>query len=270
MSKYLPDGNYAVIPDLQCPYHDKRTVQALTRFLWDASFDGLLCVGDESDSPEPSRWNKGMAAEYLPTFEKGLQSTYDTLLNFSQTLKKDKPFHLMRSNHADRIQKYLARYAPALSKTSWNQYERIMGYNGHTPLLENRLAPLPITFHHKPYQFAREWVMVHGDESGMSQSPGGTALGLAKKIGLSVVCGHTHRAGVQHFNSGHSGKLHTQLTGLEVGHAMDLKQAGYLGTGAANWQQAFAILRIRKGVVYPELILIKDHKFVVEGTHYGA
>lgn len=273
MRKYLVDGDYVVIPDLQCPYHDRKVTAAVTRFVADYRPAGLLCVGDESDSPEPSRWNKGTAGEYADTFEAGLQVTHDVLAGFVDALNggsEPKPFILSRSNHADRVAKYLARYAPALARSSWNNYERIMGYAQPSLLKGREGVVLPLTFSHRPIQFARGWVMMHGDESGMSQTAGGTALGLARKTGQSVVCGHTHRAGVQHFNAGHSGRLHTQLTGVEVGHLMDMGQAGYLGFGAANWQQAFAILRIRSGVVHPQLVFVRNRKFVVEGTEYVA
>lgn len=269
MNRYLPDGNYVVVPDLQAPYHDKKTVEAFTKFLWDYAADGLLIVGDEADSPEPARWNKGMAMEFAGTLEAGLTETYDVLHALTATCI-GKPVILSRSNHGDRIQKYLAKYAPAMARASWSQYDRIMGYNGHKPLLEGRDEPLPIRYETKPVPFARGWLMMHGDEAGMNQTAGGTALGLAKKVGLSVVCGHTHKAGVQHMNLAHSGRVTQQLIGLEVGHMMDMRQAGYLGFGGANWQQAFAILRIRKGVVHPELVLIHNRKFTVEGHHYGA
>lgn len=272
---YLADGNYVVVPDLQAPYHDKRTVETFTKFLWDYDHDGLLIVGDEADSPEPARWNKGMAMEYAGTLEAGLQTTYDVLRGLCHATGLGvhgsyKPVILSRSNHGDRIQKYLAKYAPAMARASWSQYDRIMGYNGHKPLLEGRDEPLPIRYETKPIPFARGWLMMHGDEAGMNQTAGGTALGLAKKVGLSVVCGHTHKAGIQHMNLAHSGRVTQQLVGFEVGHMMDMKQAGYLGFGGANWQQAFGIMRIRKGVVYPELVLINNRKFTVEGHHYGA
>ena len=50
-SRYLPDGDYVVVPDLQAPYHDKRTVNVFVEFLKDYQPDGLLNVGDEADSP---------------------------------------------------------------------------------------------------------------------------------------------------------------------------------------------------------------------------
>lgn len=263
---YLPDGNYVVLSDLQCPYEDKKVVAAVTRFVYDFRPDGLLCVGDEADSPEVSRWNKNSAGEFSDTFEAGLQRTYDVLLGFSVALG-NKPFIMSRSNHSDRLQKYLSKYGPALSRTSWNNFERIMGY-GCEPLLENRKAPLPIEYHHKPVAFAKGWVMMHGDESGSNMTAGGTALGLAKKVGASVICGHTHKLGLQHHNVGHSGKITNELIGIEVGNLMDLRQAGYLGFGAANWSQGFAILRIRKGRVHPQLVQITKGRFVVEGQEY--
>ena len=131
--KYLRDGNYVVVPDLQAPFHDKRTVKTFTEFLGAFRPDGLLIVGDEADSPEPARWNKGMATEFAGTLEAGLIQTYDILYDLCNTTLG--PIILSRSNHGDRIQKYLSKYGPALAKASWNQYDRIMGYNGHEPLL---------------------------------------------------------------------------------------------------------------------------------------
>lgn len=270
--KNLADGNYLVIPDLQVPYHDRRLTARFAEFISDFQPDGLLCVGDESDSPEPSRWNKGTAGEFSGTLEKGLRETYDVLHSFAKAMNrsgKPKPFLLSRSNHADRVQKYIARYAPALAQTSWNEYTTIMGY-GCKPLLSGRDEPLPIQWHNGPVRFASGWVMMHGDEGNMIQSAGGTALSLARKVGESVICGHTHRAGIQHWATGHSGKINNTLIGMEVGHMMAMPQATYLKYGGANWQQAFGILRIRNKVVHPELVLVTKSRWTVEGRHYVA
>ena len=192
MSK-LPDGDYLVLSDLQCPLHDAAAVRAITQFVAFENFDGILCVGDEADQPEPSRWNKGAAGEFADTFERGLATTYDVLLGFSEALG-DKPFHMMRSNHTDRISVYLSRYAPALSRTSWNNFTRIMGYDNQAPLLDGKTQPLPITWHDEMWEFASGWVLAHGDETSASRVAGSTAMGLARKAGKSVVCGHTHKA----------------------------------------------------------------------------
>ena len=264
-SRYLPDGDYVVVPDLQAPYHDKRTVEVFIEFLKDYQPDGLLNVGDEADSPEPSRWNKGLAGEYAGTLEAGLTKAHD-ILDEMIVASGDVPMHLMRSNHADRIDKYIKRYAPAMD-TSWNSYPRIMGY-GQKPLLRGRDKVLRVVWHDKPWRFARGWTLLHGDEGGMIQSAGGTAMGLAKRTGTSVVCGHTHRAGIQHHNLGVGGKFTSQFTGMEVGNMMNMKEASYLGLGAANWQQAFGVLNIRNGRVHPELVLITNRTFTVNGVTY--
>ncbi len=65
-----------------------------------------------------------------------------------------------------------------------------------------------------------------------------------------------------------NGVLRRVLHGVEVGHAMDLKQAKYVST--PNWQQAFAIVTENGKNVQVDLIYIeKDGTFQVHGRRYG-
>jgi len=107
-----------------------------------------------------------------------------------------------------------------------------------------------------------------GDEGRTNRTAGGTALTLAKQIGSSVVCGHTHKAGIQHEHTGYNGSIRNRLYGVEVGHLMDIKQAAYLGSTGANWQQAFVILYARRGNVTPVVVPINGRSFTVEGKVY--
>lgn len=258
----VEDGTYLVLPDMQIPFHDKRAVAKVLAFCEWLKPDGILCVGDEADAPEVSRWHRGMAGEYQDTFEDGLRSTYDVLHAFSGIA----PMHLMRSNHTStRIQNYLRTYAPALAGTSWNDYCRIMGFNGHTPLLQGRTQPLRVSWYPAIWEFAPGWTLAHGDEGGMSRIPGSTAMNLAKKIGASVICGHTHRAGLQHHTYGYAGRVGSVLYGLEVGNLMDIRKASYLKTGGGDWQQAFAVLSIVDREVFPELVMFRDKRFIFQG-----
>jgi hypothetical protein len=245
-----------VIPDMQIPYHDPRAVRAVQNFVGDYQPDELYCVGDEADSPEPSRWNKGLVGEFEGTLQAGLDRTAAIMKEFKSKLG-DKPFHTMRSNHGDRVENYVNRYAPALSSLRELEYSKLLHYS------ENE-----ITYHDTLWEFTPGWVLAHGDEGTISRQAGGTALALARKIGSSVVCGHTHRAGVQHEHQGYNGKIYNRLYGVEVGHLMDLSQANYLNTGSANWQQAFTILFIRRGNVTPVVVPINGRSFVVEGKTY--
>ena len=246
-----------VIPDMQIPYHDPRAVKAVMNFVKDYQPDELFCVGDEADSPEPSRWNKGRAAEYSKTLQAGLDKTSNIMEGFKNALG-DKPFHVMRSNHGDRIGNYIDKYAPALAGLRELEYEALLRYD-----------ELDITYHNKIWQFAPGWALAHGDEGSLLQTAGGTALNLARRIGLSVVCGHTHRQGIQHYHVGYNGRISNRLFGVEVGHLMDLNKADYLSTGAANWQQGFTVLYIRRSNVTPVNVPIIGRSFCVEGEVYA-
>ena len=111
--------------------------------------------------------------------------------------------------------------------------------------------------------------MAHGDEGSLNATAGGTALSLARKTGMSIVCGHTHRLGIQHQHMGYAGKTNHRLFGVEVGNMMDMKKAKYLPAGTGNWQQGFAVLSITKsGLVIPHLVPIINKSFLVDGVLY--
>ena len=219
-----------VLSDLQIPYQNSQVVQNVQDFISDYKPDELWCVGDELDAPEPSRWNKGMLGEYAGTLQDGIDQTKEIISDFKKALGKNKPFYIQRSNHTDRIDTYIRKYAPAFNSLRSLEIEELLGYNS-----------LGVTYLHKMHELLPGWVMAHGDEGKLSQTPGSTALALAKRLGKSVVCGHTHRVGLQHETVGFYGKTHT-LFGLEVGHMMDMKQADYLTAGTANWQTGIGIL----------------------------
>lgn len=277
-SSYLRDGVYVVVPDLQVPYHDPRAVKAVCEFIIDFQPDGILNVGDESDSPEPARWNKGMAEEFIGTFWGNCVATNTVMQELDDALRMsrgdvddpvyDLEHHVMRSNHGDRVVKYIAKYAPALAGPNTPlTIPRLFGYD-ETPIIDGAVQ-LPIRYHSRMWEFAPGWVLAHGDEGSLIRTAGGTALNIARRIGKSVVCGHTHRAGMQHHTTGLNGRDTQRLVGLEVGHLMDMKQAGYLKSGHANWQQALAILHIEKRKVTPNLVLFNGRSFTVEGQTYS-
>lgn len=248
---------FLILSDIQAPSHDVNAVAAVADFAMDWKPDSILCVGDEADSPEPSRWNRGYAAEYGRTLQDGLDAAADVMLRFRRSVGDGPEFHVMRSNHGERIQKYVARYAPALAGLRALEYEALLRYD-----------EAGVTYHTKPFPFAPGWLLAHGDEGGSSQGAGGTALQLAKKWGRSVVAGHTHKQGVQHWHQGFNGKVNRQLFGVETGHLMDMRKAGYLGAGYGNWQQGFAVAYQfgRNATVHN--IPIVDRSFVVEGVEY--
>lgn len=249
-----------LLSDIQFPYHDRRAVENVQRFVRQFKPDEINCVGDELDAPQPSRWTKGVAGEYAGTLKRDLQGCHDMMAAFRAALGKGKPFRVSRSNHGDRVEDYVKRYAPALEMLDELRIDRLLGYES-----------LGIEYIRRPFQIAPGWVMAHGDESGMSQIAGTTALRLARKVGKSVAIGHTHRLCIQPESAGVNGKVQT-LYGFEVGHLMDLKKASYLhekGYGAANWQKGFGLLYVDGRNVTPVPVPVHaDGSFSVEGRLY--
>lgn len=246
-----------LLSDCQYPYHDKRAVDAVIRFVKDFRPDEINCVGDELDSPQPSRWTKGMAGEYAGTFHRDRLGCHQMMKRFREALGPNKPFRVSRSNHGDRVELYVQRYAPALGDLPELKIDKLLGYD-----------QLDIEYMRQPFTIAPGWVMAHGDESGLSQIAGTTGLRLARKMGHSVAIGHTHRMCVMPESFGVNGKVST-LTGFEVGHLMDVRQAGYLGFGAANWQKGFGLLYVDGKNVTPVAVPIhNDGSFTVEGKVY--
>jgi hypothetical protein len=119
------------------------------------------------------------------------------------------------------------------------------------------------------HEFADGWLIGHGDEGGLSSTAGTTAAKLAKATGKSVVCGHTHRAGLQPFTEAYSGRPARTLHGMEVGCLMDMGKAGYLKSGGANWQLAFGIHFVDGKKVSPHIVYMQpDGSFVWEGREW--
>ena len=239
-----------VISDLQVPFHDERAVRNVARFIKKYKPDDVLCVGDEIDFQTISRWSSGRD-EWSGTIAADRDRTVEILSDLQVR-------HLSRSNHSARLYNALSRRLPGLLGLPELTIEGFL-----------KLKDLGITYHHKPYEFAPGWIMVHGDEQAINHNAGLTALGAARRHGKSVVCGHTHRLGVSAFSEASGGVLGRVLMGLEVGHLMDEKQA-YYTRGTMNWQKGFGIVYVDRKRVQPVAIPIeRDGSFIVEGKIYG-
>lgn len=240
-----------LISDLQVPYHDPRAVDAVAQCISDLREPGdiVVTVGDEIDLPQISRWQKGKAGEWERTLGKDRDLTVSILANLGVD-------HVIRSNHTDRLFNSLTDRLPGLLGLPELELKNFL-----------KLDQLGITYHETAFHVAPGWVVLHGDEAGVSQVPGQTAWGLTQKVGLSVACGHTHRAGVRPHTQSVNGKVTRTLYGMEVGNLMNMKEATYARTH--NWQQGFGMLYVDGKKVSPSLIHINDRSFVVEGHRYS-
>lgn len=237
-----------MVPDLQVPYHDQRKVDTLSKFIKAIKPQSVASVGDEMDFQTISRWAQGTPLEYERTISRDRDNTV-------RVLEQLQVEHVIRSNHTDRLFNTVMMRAPGLLSLPELELENFL-----------RFPDLGITYHKKPYELAPGWLLMHGDEGSISQNGGQTALNLAKKTGMSVVCGHTHRMGLMHHSEAYYGRDTRTIWGMEVGNLMDTRKASYLKGGINNWKQGFGILWVDGKNVTPQIIPFnKDGSFSVMG-----
>jgi len=246
-----------IISDTQVPYEDRKATKALIKFIGDYKPDRVIHIGDLMDFPQPSSWSKNTAAEFEGSVFEDSEVAKRRFLGPLRDVY-DGPLGVHEGNHDERPRVYLAKYAPALAESGAVNIERLLDFDGFgIDLLPefNQIAP--------------GWITTHGHRGGikLSQIAGNTALNAAKRMLSSVVMGHTHRQGIGSFTYGRGGEKKHELivTGVEVGHLMDMRMAQYLKGATANWQTGFGLLTVDGAHVHPELVPITKGKFTVDG-----
>ena len=242
---------------MQYPFIKKSYVESLLDYIAYVKPDKLLCVGDELDCQTISTYARGTALEFEGSLQKNIIGLKGLLKEFRSAIGRSKPFQISRSNHTARIERYIAKFAPGFSCIDSIKIENLLGYND---------KDINVKYNRSLTEVAKGVLLGHGDEGRLYSQAGATALGLALRTGKSVVCGHTHRAGLMHQSFGYSAKL-SKVFGMEVGHLCDLSSPGMKYTkGYANWQAGFGILYEQDGQVKPELVTFnKDGSFIAEG-----
>jgi len=242
---------------LQYPFIKKSYVESLLDYIDYVKPDSLLCVGDELDAQTISTYARGTALEFEGSLQKNIIGLKGLLKEFRSAIGRSKPFQISRSNHTARIERYIAKFAPGFSCIDSIKIENLLGYND---------KDINVKYNRSLTEVAKGVLLGHGDEGRLYSQAGATALGLALRTGKSVICGHTHRAGLMHQSFGYSAKL-SKVFGMEVGHLCDLSSPGMKYTkGYANWQAGFGILYEQNGQVKPELITFnKDGSFIADG-----
>jgi len=244
-----------VVSDLQVPFHDAHAVRNVAAFIKAFRPDSVVTIGDEIDLPQISRFEENKLGWFEQTLSDHRDEAVEVLWSLGEYAKEQ---HMIRSNHTDRLYSVIMRKIPAFLSLPELRFEKFM-----------KLDELGIKFWKEPMPIAKGWVAVHGDHTALNPNAGMSALGAAKRYGLNVISGHTHRAGRSAISEASSGVLRRVLHGVEVGHLMDIKKASYTH-GSPNWQQAFAIVTEKDKNVQVDLIYIeKDGTFNVWGKRYG-
>lgn len=245
------------VPDLQILHEDEVFTNALIDYIIASQPKEVIFIGDTVDCTAPARWNKGTAQEFSGT----LQKEFDQWADYASRLRSsyDGRVFVHYGNHEERIAKYIANYAPALSSLRAVGLSELM-----------QLDQFGFEYGQDFHEFAPGWASTHGHLGGkLSAISGNTALGIAKETGVSIVCGHTHRLAITSYSIGYGGNLST-LHGVEVGHGMRELGASYMGGGVMNWQKGFACGMIIPSGFQPQIVKANaDSTFYKDGTLYG-
>ena len=241
-----------VISDLQCPYMDRKAVDAVAQCIADTKTDDdmVVSVGDEMDFQTISKYAQGTELEWERSIGRDRDLTH-------QVLKDLQVQHISRSNHCDRLWLAITRRLPGLLGAPELELENFL-----------RLGELGITYHKHAFRMAPNTLLMHGDEAGVSQTAGATAAGLVRRTGMNCVVGHSHRQGYQPITHDINGTHIRTLFGMEVGHLTDVRSKGMQYVKTHNWQAGWACVYVDGKNVYPQLIPITGKSFVFEGVQY--
>jgi predicted phosphodiesterase len=241
----------AFVSDLQAPFYSEAAVKSLGKFLQKFKPHQTICIGDEIDLPQLGGFAHSWQ-EVEGNIDEDRKLTLDVLEYLGVT-------DVLGSNHGARVYKSLSKRLPAFLNLPELRYDKFMGYD-----------KAGIKYHPRGFEFAPGWITQHGDDFPLSSTPAQTALNGAKRLGKSVVCGHTHRLGISAATEAFNGRLGRTVWGVEVGNLVDLSSQGMAYTkGYANWQQGFVVCYVEgKKVTAITVPISPDGSFIFEGKLY--
>ncbi len=227
--------------DMQIPFHDVASVNAVLKFARDFDPTLLVVPGDGFDFYLMSDFDKNPSRQFR--FNEELEIGHKVLKRIElATPKADRWW--IDGNHEDRLRRWLWRHGAAISNLPSMEPAQLMHLtDGWTHLkYGSSLNVMGV-------------VIEHGDGGGNNLGPR-----MFARRGTSGICGHSHRLHDFH---------HTNASGkhryIENGCLCSLKPEF---VARANWQHAFTygIVRNKELHLYPTLITPEG--FRAEGTWY--
>lgn len=235
------------VSDTHSVFMDKVAVGAMQRVGDKLQPDQIVHIGDLMDFYGFSKYDKDPKRMKEATLEKEIRSV-QPLIKWMDEVSREPVIYTL-GNHEKRMETYLCHNVPAYYEYAganikdllnlpdrWNVY----GY-GAVP----RIGKLGFT---------------HGDV--VRSEAGSSALAQRRKVGGSILHGHTHRMSAVSFTD----SMGTHW-GYEIGH-LSAKQPPYMNN-TPNWQQGFGVVTVAKnGDFHVELVPIQKGKAWFRGEWY--
>ncbi len=242
---------WIILPDMQVPYHDKRTMAAVERYMAAYKWDGYLNLGDFLDFNEISTHVIGKPGAVKENVAKTFKIGRDVMERHRKILGPDCRMAVLQGNHDYRAVSYGER---------------------HPPMKEHLDVPTNLGFDLLDIEWVKSWEkgkifrlghagFIHG---GLIRKH--HAAGMVEKYGIPIYYGHTHD--VMFFPKTTKGDNKTLEAG-SLGCLCRYDQQ-YLKGRPTNWQQAVSTMFVQKNGAYNLYVSrIFTHKFIgPDGKEY--
>lgn len=245
-----------VIPDLQLPYTDFKSLKVVEKYMDSRRWDGVIYIGDFLDLDMISRHNEGNARELeLRRIEKDYALGREILDRHIKIVRKRAPrarFWLIEGNHEYRMEAWLDRFP---------QFEGKMEVPIGLQLAEKDVEWVPfwskgevLTIGHASF--------IHGRYTNEHH-----AKKHADHYGVNIFYGHTHD--IQSFS-----KVAMANDKVYVGQSLGClceRDQIYMHGAPSKWMQGFGIFYFRPDGLFTYYVpRIFDHKFISpEGFLYS-
>lgn len=239
--KYNKMTRIVQLTDLHIPYHDKKSLNAIYRFLDDFKPHQIVITGDMLDFYELSRFDKNPERKFT------IQDEIDQCIEILRELRnKCNEMHFIKGNHEDRLRRFLW-VNPSLASIKALELPNLLSMD------ELNIAYHDFEYIYNGFRFTHG-VMVR-PESGAS------CKAELLKYGASMASGHTHRLGMY---------LKTDVRGTvgayEMGCLCELNPE-YIN-GIPNWAQGFGVYFFDDDRFHCQQIPIIHNEFIYGGKRY--
>lgn len=266
--------------DQQIPHHDPRMIELWFKVMKSFKPHHVVYAGDWSDNTALGRWVTGGRQELinqLPSLDPKAEDLIDTYIASEQGTRdffvesrktaKNANFLCANGNHdRTRIKSYFNKPQFENAIEEKLTCEKVWGFDN--------LGFDYIEYEDRPKHFAGDFYVHHG--VAISEHSGESVRKDTEKFGVSIIRGHSHRLAMTHRDFP---LLNKTITGVELGHMMDINGMGAAYDNIHNWRAGFAVGYIEDGAtdtsdgkrLHIELVPItRDYTCVVSGKLYSA
>jgi predicted phosphodiesterase len=248
--------------DFHIPYHNKRYLDLWWQVVDWFKPDVVDILGDLDDACPVSRFADGTPQEVM-----GAVATYAPLVqDFFKELrgKVDGQIHFATGNHEARYDAYVDKKAPAFRDLITPEL-----------LWHTDTHGIELSYYNAPPVHRFGDIYVHHGIS-ISKHAGESVRNDVSEFGVSIIRGHSHRAGTYYKYYELPDQL---LRGFEIGHLTDIRSDGMSYTQQHNWTPGFAVAHIESGSsrttdgYWPHIQFIEisaDYTCVVDGKLFKA